>query len=186
MQQMYYGGDLITMLGEGDFVEAVLVNDGKITGTGSEEEVLELAEKEGEFEKVNLKGKTLMPAFIDPHSHISVVAQTAFMADLSETKDFEDIQNVLKEYIKDKNLSEKDSLIGFGYDHNFLTEEAHPTKEVLDEVSETNPIFILHASAHMGVVNSAALELAKINEQTKDPAGGVVGREKDGGNQMAI
>lgn len=45
MQQMYYGGDLITMLGEGDFVEAVLVNDGKITGTGSEEEVLELAEK---------------------------------------------------------------------------------------------------------------------------------------------
>src|SRR5699024_4954058 len=141
---------------------------------------LELAEKKGEFEKVNLKGKTLMPAFIDPHSHISVVAQTAFMADLSETKDFEDIQNVLKEYIKDKNLSEKDSLIGFGYDHNFLTEEAHPTKEVLDEVSETNPIFILHASAHMGVVNSAALELAKINEQTKDPAGGVVGREEDG------
>ena len=66
MQQMYYGGDMITMLGEEDYVEAVLVNDGKIIGTGSEEEVLELAEKEGEFEKVSLKGKTLMPAFIDP------------------------------------------------------------------------------------------------------------------------
>lgn len=180
MRQMYYGGDIITMLGEEDYVEAVLVDDGRIIETGSEEEVLELAGKEGEFEKINLNGKTLMPAFIDPHSHISVVAQTAFMADLSETKDFEDIQNVLKKYIKDKNLSEKDSLIGFGYDHNFLTEEAHPTKEVLDEVSETNPIFILHASAHMGVVNSAALELAEINEQTKDPAGGVVGREEDG------
>lgn len=180
MQQMYYGGDMITMLGEEDYVEAVLVNDGKIIGTGSDEEVLELAEKEGEFEKVNLKGKTLMPAFIDPHSHISIVAQTAFMADLSEAKDFKDIQNVLKKYIKDKNLSKKDSLIGFGYDHNFLTEEAHPTKEILDEVSETNPIFILHASAHMGVVNSAALELAEIDEQTKDPVGGVVGREEDG------
>lgn len=179
MPQMYYGGDIITMLGEEDYVEAVLVDNGKIIETGSEEEVLELAGREGEFEKVNLNGKTLMPAFIDPHSHISVVAQTAFMADLSETKDFEDIQNVLKKYIKDKNLSEKDSLIGFGYDHNFLTEEAHPTKEVLDEVSETNPIFILHASAHMGVVNSAALELAEIDEQTKDPAGGVVGREED-------
>lgn len=179
MQKMYYGGTILTMLDDDRYVEAMLVDDGKIVKTGFEKDLLnEIEDKD--IEKVNLQGQTVMPSFIDPHSHVSMVAQTAFMANLSGCKNLTDIKNTLIDYKEENKLSESDPIIGFGYDHNFLEEKEHPTKTLLNEVSETNPIFILHTSAHMGSVNDATLKLAGINEQTEDPAGGTLGREADG------
>jgi hypothetical protein len=180
MQQMYYGGNIITMRGENDYVEAILVEDGQIIETGLKNELSDEVQNEKEVEKINLKGKTMMPSFIDPHSHVSMVAQTAFMADLSDCSNFEDIVATLTAYKNEKNLAAEEPIIGFGYDHNFLEEYAHPTKDVLDKVSETNPIFIMHTNAHMGSVNSVALALAGIDESTEDPEGGLLGREQDG------
>ena len=74
----------------------------------------------------------------------------------------------------------KDVLIGFGYDHNFLKENAQPDKRVLDQVSAEIPIFILHISGHLACANSAALELAHITADTPDPEGGVIGRLANG------
>ena len=67
-----------------------------------------------------------------------------------------------------------------GYDHNFLAEQKHPDKTVLDKVSKTVPIYISHASGHMGTANSALLKLAGITTETKDPEGGRFGRNKSG------
>jgi len=180
MEKLFYGGDIITMTDENQFTEAVLVNNGKIVQTGTEKELLNKVENQGNVEKIHLQGKTLMPSFIDPHSHISMVAQTSFMANLSECKNFDDIKRALNDCKKDNNLTDKEPIIGFGYDHNFLAEEKHPTKMVLNQVSETNPIFIIHTSAHMGCVNDASLTLAGVSEETKGPDGGVIGREEDG------
>src|SRR5699024_10940216 len=58
----------------------------------------------------------------------------------------------LKTYIKENELEETDEVLGVGYDHNFLQEAAHPTKDVLSQVSTSHPIFISHASGHMGCV----------------------------------
>src|SRR5699024_4970647 len=66
----------------------------------------------------------------------------------------------------------------FGYDHNFLKEESHPTKEVLNQVSTEHPIFISHVSGHVGCANDAALEMAGIDANTPDKEGGVIGRIK--------
>lgn len=180
MKQVYYGGSIITMRDEDDYVEAILVDEGKIIETGSEKEIFDKVKDEKNIEKINLNGKTLMPSFIDPHSHISMVAQTAFMANLSECVSFDDIVKTLIKYKEEKGLTDSEPIIGFGYDHNFLKEQAHPTKGILDKVSKTNPIFILHTSVHMGSANSAALILVGINEETKDPDGGILGREANG------
>src|SRR5690625_1772937 len=130
MQKIYCGGQILTMLNENKYVEAILISDGKIIGIGSEEEIFNIVENREYVDKINLNGQTLMPSFIDPHSHVSMVAQTAFMANLSECKSFIDIKNTLIEYKKKNSLGETDPIIGFGYDHNFLTEEAHPTKDI--------------------------------------------------------
>lgn len=180
MEQVYYGGSILTMINENDYVEAVLIQDGKIVEAGSEQEIFDKVQSETDVEKINLNGKTLMPSFIDPHSHVSMVAQMAYMADLSECTSFDDIINTLLEYKDEKALTKEEPIIGFGYDHNFLEEHAHPTKKVLDNVSESNPIFILHTNAHMGSANSAALSLSGIDESTEDPDGGILGREADG------
>jgi len=50
-------------------------------------------------QKVDLDGKTMLPGFIDPHGHISMLETLSVMADLSECESFEDIIKTLKLYI---------------------------------------------------------------------------------------
>lgn len=73
-------------------------------------------------------------------------------------------------------------MLGFGYDHNTLCEEKHPTRQILDMVSQDIPIMILHISGHMACVNSKVLQMCGITRDMDDPEGGVIGRE-DGGRE---
>lgn len=178
MQKLIFGGDIITMVQETDAPEAVLVTDGKITYVGSRKEAEALAKPEAE--RTDLMGKTLMPSFIDAHSHISMYSQFSTFADLSQCSNFDEIVDTLKQYQKEKQIGEDGVIMGTGYDHNFLEEGTHPDKFVLNRVSDRIPIFLFHTSGHMGVANSALLELSGMPEKAKDPAGGHFGRDKDG------
>lgn len=178
MKKLYYGGDIITMEEERTPVEAVLVEDGKIAFKGT----LEAAEKQctSDTERIDLKGKTLMPSFIDPHGHISMVAQFSAFANLSACRNFDEMVETLKKYKEDNHIGPDGAILGCAYDHNFLEEHAHPTKQVLNQVSTDIPVFVIHTSVHMGAANSALLALAGITEHTKDPQGGKFGRDSDG------
>ena len=178
MQKLYYGGDIVTMREETDAPEAVLVTDGKISYVG------ELVEARRQClpgaEEIDLEGKTLMPSFIDPHSHIAMLAQYTDFANLGKCTSFKDLAVTLSDWLKEKRLAEGEVLVGYGYDHNFLDEQQHPTKEVLDRVSDTIPVCILHTSGHMCVANSVLLRECGITADTPDPEGGKFGREEDG------
>ena len=180
MKKVYYNGSIIT-LGKEENAEAVLIENGKIIEVGNEAQIFKLIGGE-EVEKVDLNGKCLMPAFIDSHSHITALAQTLGIAQLEKCSNFEDIIETMKKFKMENNKNDKEWLIGFGYDHNLLEEKMHPTKEILDQISKENPIMITHQSGHMGVVNTKALEILGITENTKSPEGGTIGREK--GTQM--
>lgn len=174
MRTLYFGGPIITMEPENEHPEAVLTEDGRIAAAGSLKQLEEMAGKEAE--RVDLKGSCLMPSFIDSHSHIIMNARMSLCADLSSCTSFADIVRVLKEYIDRRGVKAPHSVIGFGYDHNFLEEHRHPDKTVLDRVSRELPILIFHVSAHFAVINSAALAMIGITEETKDPQGGIIGR----------
>lgn len=173
MDKIYFNGDILTMEEDQKEPEAVLVSGSVIKYAGSLKEAGRLS---GEAEMIDLKGKTLMPAFIDGHSHISLVAQFSQFADLSGSRDFEDIKRRLLAYQKEQKPGEEGAVIGVGYDHNFLEEQRHPDKTLLDQVSGRVPVFILHASGHMGVANSALLKAAGIDATTKDMEGSRFGR----------
>lgn len=177
MKRLYYGGDIITMKSRGDLLQAVVVEDGRIIYTGKLSAAEALCGIEAE--KINLAGKTLMPAFIDAHSHFLQTAQSVFACDLSETSDFEEIREALKAYLQEHKCGPEDIVFGVGYDHNFLKEERHPDIRLLDSVSEVVPIYISHVSGHMGVANSALLKLTGITENTPEPEGGHFGRNED-------
>lgn len=174
MDTIYYGGPILTMESEGDSPEAVLVSKGLIKKVGTLKEVMDAAGRS--VRKHNLDGRCLMPSFIDPHGHIVMNGQMALFADLSECGSFSDIQNTMKKFITENKITAKQVAVGFGYDHNFLDEQAQPGKAVLDKVDETIPIMILHVSGHLGCANSAMLQLAGIDENTENPKGGVIGR----------
>lgn len=179
MKKIYFGGDIITMRQEKDAPEAVVVEDEKIAYVGSLAQAKKLCETD-KAEEIDLTGRTLMPSFIDAHSHFSQVAQGILTCDLSEAESFEEIYSALKSYLEEKNIDESGIVFANGYDHNFLKEERHPDKQLLDRVSETVPIYISHASGHMGVANSALLQAAGLSADTPDPEGGRFGRNEDG------
>lgn len=181
MEQLYYNGKVITMSKRWDFgakpAEAVLVRDGVIAAVGGAEELRQIAVKD--CMETDLAGKCLMPAFIDAHSHMVMNGQMSLCVDLTECTSFRDIINSLKSFLSGRR-EKKAFLIGYGYDHNFLEEQRHPDREILDEVSMEIPVLILHVSGHLACVNSVALRIAGINAKTPDPEGGLIGRKPDG------
>lgn len=177
METLFYNGSIITMEDETE-PEAVIVKDGIIAFTGSFAEAKKLAGAETVYEDLN--GQCLMPAFIDPHSHILTNGQMSLWADLSGCESYDDIIRTLKKYADEKKIGPEGAIIGFGYDHNFLKEGGQPDKRVLDKVSTAIPVMILHVSTHLACANSKALEMAGITADTKNPQGGVIGRLKDG------
>ena len=172
-EKLYYGGTILTME-ENIYTEAVLTDNGKIKAVGTLEELK--ARSKGKAEFIHLDGNTMLPGFIDSHSHITGLASTMALVPLNGAKSFEDIINRMKEFKERMKPGEKEWIVGFGYDHNFLEEKRHPDKYVLDRIDTEHPVLVSHASGHMGVMNSKALETAKVTEETEDPQGGRIGR----------
>ncbi|NFH88894.1 amidohydrolase [Clostridium botulinum] len=172
-EQIYYNGYILTME-DPLYVDSIFVKDKIIQKIGSYEEIIQL--KTPNTEIIDLNNKTLMPSFIDPHSHISALANTLSLVTLDDAKSFDDIINKLKSFKEKNKLKNSDWIIGFGYDNNYLVENSNPTKEILDKASLSNPILIAHASGHMGVANSLALKELDITNETSDPVGGHIGR----------
>ena len=173
-KQIYYNGPIITMDDNSMVVEAILIENGLIKNVGSKDFIFSL--KDSKTEIINLKNKTLMPSFIDSHSHITAFASTLNLVLLNGVKSFDDIIEKLKEFKGKNNFKKGEWIIGFGYDNNAFPNKKHPTKDILDNVSIENPILITHASGHLGVLNSLALKLLNITSLTKDPEGGRIGR----------
>ncbi len=174
MKKIYINGTILTMDENNPEVEALCLENGRITHLGKSSDVLNLVQ-EGD-EVIDLSGKTMIPGFIDPHSHFVGFANSLSQCDLSEAKSFSDIISLMKKFITDEKIPEGQYVYGSHYDHNFFEEKRHPDKFVLDQISTKHPILITHASSHMGVCNSLALELHHIDASTQDIEGGKYGR----------
>lgn len=179
---IYYNGDILTMNDIEMQVESIAIKDGKILDIGFYKDVEKL--KSANTTLINLNGKTLLPGFIDAHSHFSLVMKMITQANLSSPpidsiKTIPDIIDRLSQQKSKLRLGDDDIILGWGYDPDQLIERRHPTNEELTKAFPSNPVFILHASFHMGVVNQAALDLAGITAETANPAGGMIVRDFD-------
>ena len=172
-EQIYYNGPILTMENE-LYAEAIFIQNGIIKKVGSKEEIFKF--KTDKTKIIDLKGRTLMPSFIDPHSHITAVANTLGLVNLTNCRSFDDIIKKLTTFKSCKKLNDDEWIIGFGYDNNSLVEKKNPTKDILDKATSYNPILISHVSGHMGCANSIALEKLNITSNTKNPKGGLIGR----------
>ena len=166
MKRIYINGDSITL--ENDNIEAIATENDKIIKTGSKAEITELADENTEI--IDLNGNTLMPAFIDAHSHIFALAKSLMQISIDGLTSIEEIKNCLAEYKKGNRTNEW--IIVNGYDNNILKNRQHITKNELDELFSDTPVIIENKSRHNGVVNSKALEMLGITKTTANPEGG--------------
>lgn len=180
---IYHGGDVVTIDDSNPAAEAVAVLNGRILAVGLKNEVLKHQGKKTRL--IDLKGKTLLPGFIDGHGHCFGTGLQAASANLLAPPDYTvtDIPGIvaeLKKYAATDTAKKYGIILGFGYDDAQLKEQRHPTRQELDEVSTELPVYVIHQSGHLGTANTKALELAGITADTVNPVGGVIRREEDG------
>jgi predicted amidohydrolase YtcJ len=177
---VYYNGDIITMQGDQpSYAEALVVKDGKISYTGDSDKAMEIA---GVGHKMmDLKGKTLLPGFIDGHAHFANFGVQAIGAQILPPPDagannIPALIDILNQWNTEENRALTGWIFGSGFDDSVLEEKRFPTKEDLDKVSTEFPIMIIHISGHFASLNSKGLELLGITSETKDPEGGIIRR----------
>lgn len=173
MRKIYYNGDFITL--ENENPEAIVIENDKILKLGKEKDLINL--KDGNTEVINLLGKTMMPAFIDSHSHFFAVANNLMQASLNDCTNFKQIQDALLKYKNDNSVEDGKWIFANGYDHNNLEEGHHISKKEIDDILPNNPVVIKHQSGHSGVLNSMGLEMLGITKDTPSPEGGKIEKE---------
>ena len=148
MKTLYENGNILTM--ETWLPAQALVEEGGIIRfVGNREEAEKLLDTDSQ--RVDLQGHTLMPAFIDSHSHLTACASALCMVQLYECTSFAQIVEKIGDFIRDRKIPAGAWVCAVGYDHNRLEEKAHPDKKVLD-VFLKNPVAVTHQSGHMGAV----------------------------------
>ena len=171
-QTLYYGGDIITMEGDKpEYVEAVIERDGKIIYAGKKADAVN--NFAGKTVKVDLKGKTMMPGFIEPHLH-PLIAAILLSGDIVAPHDWNVPDGIkkgveghdayvarLKESIA-KYGKKDDVLFIWGY-HQLWHGDLN--REMLNKISPDIPVAVLHRSFHEVFLNDKAIDLFKIKEE---------------------
>ena len=177
---LYFGGPIVT-LEEPQYAQALVERGGRIAYVGDREEAERLAGPGAR--RVDLEGRALLPAFLDPHSHLLACAYARLQVPLGECAGWEEIADRLSKHVQERDIPPGAWVKGTGYDQNALAEGAAPDRFCLDRACPNNPVVIQHASGHAGVFNTLALErLGALNEDCgleRDGQGELTGRGEE-------
>ena len=97
------------------------MENGRIQAVGTLDDVMQY--KTDGDEMVDLQGKTMLPGFLDAHSHFVGAANAMTQCDLSECGNFSEIVDAMKMFAEKRNLSKDAWIVGCNYDQNFLEEK---------------------------------------------------------------
>lgn len=178
MKKVFVNGRIRTIDPENRLCEAMACEDGIIIAIGNKEEVMK---KAGNCVVYDLKGKDVLPGFIDAHVHLMDHAifekKTAFLGD---AKSVEELIKIMKKYINDNDIPEGEWVTGFGWDQEIFADKKFPNCRQLDEISDKHPIMLTRRCGTICVANSMALKIAGIDSNTPNPQGGEIEKFPDG------
>ena len=115
MKTLFYGGKILTM----DiplYTDAVLTENGKITAVGKREELI----KQAPDTVIDLDGKTMLPAFIDAHSHFFQTACAFLQVSLLGVRSEEDMRIRIDDYITANGVKPGDWITARDFDPEFM------------------------------------------------------------------
>lgn len=161
---------------------ALAVWKGRLLVVGTEAEAKAVA---GPATKIiDAGGKRIVPGFYDSHAHVLGGGQQLARVELKDAKDEAEFGKRLVEF--DKKTPSGRWMLGGNWDHDRAFKGVLPTAELLDKYVKDRPVFIRRYDGHMAVCNSAALKIAGITAETKDPPGGVISRKTDGKSPAGV
>ena len=157
---------------EGDKVDALLTENGKIVSIGTYEELENQADKE-----INLQGAVVYPGFIDSHMHMIGHGEKLLSLDLSKAETAEEMIDMLR--AAHPKLRADEWFFGEGWNENNFPDKRIITRYELDLISDS-PMVLNRTCRHAVLANSRALELAGITKDTPNPVDGDIVRDEHG------
>lgn len=165
-----FGGTIYTVEKAQPVVEAVAVKGDTILAVGTLASVNEFRGKDTRL--VDLKGRTMTPGFIEGHGHIMGLGYNELNLDLLEVTSYDELIEKVREAVAKAKPGQW--ILGRGWHQDkWETKPARmykgfPAHQELSKVSPDNPVFLRHASGHAGFANAKAMQLAGVNQLSKE------------------
>jgi len=168
-----FHGNMITVDAAQPRAEAVAIADGRFIAVGTDDDIRALAT--AGTRKIDLEGKTVLPGFIDAHSHPAASGRQHLREVDCDLRTIDAIQKAIRE--RAAKTPPGKWVLGFKYDDTKTAEGRKLTRQDLDAAAPDHPVFIGHRGGHTAYVNSKALRAAGVKEDEPDPAGGKFDRD---------
>ena len=162
--------------------QAIAIQADKIAKVGTNKEIEPWIGKDTKV--IDLKGRTVLPGFIDTHVHATEFGRSLAWIDLRGVQSIREIQEKLKKRVQE--TSKARWIMGRGWDQERLAEGRYPTRWDLDDYSRENPVVFTRVCGHVCVMNSKALELTGITAKTTPPPGGQIDKDPKTGEPTGI
>ena len=177
-----FNGTVATLNESFSIEQAIAIRNHQIVAVG--ENAKALSHKGPDSHLIDLKGRFLMPGFIEGHGHYMSLGQSKQILNLSEAKSWDEIISKVAiavdrsdegQWIKGRGWHQEKWISG---DENLV--DGVPTNRRLNEIAPDNPVILEHASGHAAMANHQALMISGIDEETPNPRGGKIVRDKNG------
>jgi predicted amidohydrolase YtcJ len=167
-----HNGRFLTMDPANPRAEAAAIAGDRFVAVGGDSEILSLAT--ARTRRIDLGGKTVVPGFIDAHTHPAYAGIRHLRWVDCDLRSIALIQQAIRE--RAAKTPPRQWVIGFKYDDTKTADGRRITREDLDAAAPGHPVFIEHRGGHTAYVNSLAFQRAGVSADTPDPPGGKIDR----------
>ncbi|MBA2503698.1 MAG: amidohydrolase [Pyrinomonadaceae bacterium] len=171
-----------TMDRERPVAEAVAVHRNRIIAVGSEAEIKRLTGAGTRV--VDANKRLVLPGFNDAHVHFLSGGFQLSSVDLRDAATPQEFAERIRRF--SATLPRGRWITGGDWDHERWPNAPLPTKELIDSFTTDTPVFVNRLDGHMALANSAALKLAGVTRETKDPLGGLIVRDSRTGEPTGV
>jgi len=178
VDSIVYNAIVYTVDGEFSKASSFAIDEGKFIAVGQDSEILKGFTSEN---RLDAKGKTIVPGLIDAHCHFYGLGLNQQVVDLVGTKSLDE---VLQRVIDFQNKNKLSVIRGRGWDQNDWDVKEFPTSLELDKLFADIPVALERVDGHAYLVNQKALKMAGINRSTKVTGGEII--RDSGGNATGV
>ena len=175
-------GNVITMNSFQQSAEAIAIKKDKIVKVGTNKEITSWIGTDTKI--IKLQGRTVVPGLIDSHIHVADFGKFLTWINLKDVISIKEMQRILRE--RAQKIHEGRWIIGSGWNQNRFIEKRYPTFRDLNEASPDNPVVLYHQCGRVCVVNSKALELSGVTNETISLSGGEIEKDSETGEPTGI
>jgi predicted amidohydrolase YtcJ len=166
-------GTVLTLDPANRKADALAVAKGRIGRIGTTEEIRRTYGPD--VPAIDLRGKAVLPGFIDSHVHFMSTSFTVAGLDLASARTLEEVLERVRE--RTEETAQGEWILGYFLTH--LSDRGMPTRRDLDRAAPHHPVRVTHRNGHLCSLNTRAMEIL-------GPSPDLDGVEKEDGEPTGV